>query len=277
MPILTLPDAELHYEDVGTGAPLVLLHGLGGSGDDWAPEVAAFRERYRVITPDTRGCGRSRDREHPHGPFTIAQLGADLAALLDHLGTPSAHVLGWSLGGMIAFQLAVDAPALVSSLVIVNSGPDWMPKSALQRVALEMRGVVTSLMGPATMALVIAPKLFPKPEQAALRAVYVERMGRNDKRTYAALLAAFLGWSVADRLPSLGMPTLVVASDGDYTSVASKEAWARTMPNARLVVVPDARHALPIEAPERLDALVAEFLESLALAPARDGAGATLT
>jgi pimeloyl-ACP methyl ester carboxylesterase len=263
MPTLTLPDAELHYEEVGSGTPLVLLHGLGGSGADWAAQVAAFAPRHRVITVDTRGCGGSRDLAHPHGPFTIAQLGADLAAVLRHLATGPAHVLGWSMGGMIALQLAVAAPELVASLVIVNSGPDWTPKTSLQRVALEMRGAVTGLLGPGAMSRVIAGKLFPRAEQAALRAEYIERMARNDKRTYAALLASFLGWSVADRLPSLTMPALVVAADGDYTSVASKELWVREMPAARLVVVPDTRHALPLEAPERLTAIVAEFLDAL--------------
>jgi pimeloyl-ACP methyl ester carboxylesterase len=260
MPSLTLPDAELHYETDGAGPPLVLLHGLGGSSADWAPQVAAFRDRFRVITVDTRGCGRSRASAHPHGPFTLAQLAADLQALLEHLDAPPAHVLGWSMGGMIALQLAVDAPQRVRSLVIVNSGPDWTPKTELQRVALQMRGVVTALVGPGAMARVLAPRLFPRPEQAALRRQYVDRMQRNDKRTYAALLSAFLGWSVADRLPTLTAPTLVVASDGDYTSVESKEAWARTMPDAELVVLRDARHALPLEAPDRLNAAVATFL-----------------
>jgi pimeloyl-ACP methyl ester carboxylesterase len=108
---------------------------------------------------------------------------------------------------------------------------------------------------------VLARKLFPSPGQAPLRRRYVERMERTDKRVYAALLAAFLGWSVADRLPSLRMPALVVASDGDYVSLASTEAWVRRLPDAQLVVVPDARHALPLEAPERLDAVVATFLD----------------
>jgi pimeloyl-ACP methyl ester carboxylesterase len=193
----------------------------------------------------------------------MAQLADDVAAVLTHLEATPAHVVGWSMGGMIAFQLAVSAPQLVASLVIVNSGPDWRPKSALQRFAVRMRGSVTAVLGPKPMARVIARKLFPRADQAALREAHVERMGRNDKRTYAALLAAFVGWSVAEQLGELTMPTLALASDGDYTSVASKEAWVRALPNGRLLRVDDSGHALPLEAPERFNALVSEFLLGL--------------
>jgi pimeloyl-ACP methyl ester carboxylesterase len=157
----------------------------------------------------------------------------------------------------------VDAPARVASLVIVNSGPDWTPKTPLQRLALRSRGLVTGLLGPGAMARVIAPRLFPRPDQAGLRRDYVARMGRNDTHAYAALLDAIMGWSVADQLASLTMPTLVVASEGDYTSVASKEAWTRLLPDGRLLVVPGARHALPLEAPEAFNALLEDFFEEV--------------
>jgi pimeloyl-ACP methyl ester carboxylesterase len=260
---LSLRDAELYVEESGAGPPLVLLHGLGGSGADWEPTVAAFHDRFRVVRVDLRGCGRTRDLLHPHGPFTLPQLSADVVAVLGQLRAGPAHLLGWSLGGMIALQLAVDAPQLVRSLCLVNTGPDWTPKTPLQRLALRLRGSVTTLLGPGPMARVVAPRLFPGRDQEALRRRYIERLAGSDKGSYAALLEAILGWSVADRLGSISCPTLVVASEGDYTSVASKEAWARQMPDARLAVVPQSRHALPLEAPDRLHALVAGFLDPL--------------
>ena len=263
MPTLSRPGAELHFAERGAGPTLLLLHGLGGSGADWDGVAPALCDRYRVVTPDLRGSGGSQNLARPHGPFSIAELAADTAALLEHLGGGPAHVCGWSMGGMVALQLAVDNPDRVASLTIVNSGPDWTPKTALQGLALHLRGVVTALVGPAAMARVLARKLFPHPGQAALRRAYLARMAENDRRTYAALLAAIVGWSVADRLPSLSMPTLAVASDGDYTPLASRAAWARRMPDARLVVVRDSRHALPLEAPERLVALLANFVDDL--------------
>ena len=263
VPTLALPDLELRYLEAGRGPALVLLHGLGGSGADWAPLVEAFRGRFRVLAPDSRGCGETRALAAPHGPFTLPQLAGDVEALLEGLGTGPAHVVGWSLGGMVALQLAVQAPARVASLAVVNSGPDWRAKTPLQHLALKARGLATALLGPGTVAPPLARRLFPRPDQAALRRAYVARLAAADRRAYAALLDAFLGWSVEDRLPELAMPALVVASDGDYTSVASKEAWARGLPRGRLQVVEDSRHALPLEAPERLGAVLSEFLASL--------------
>jgi pimeloyl-ACP methyl ester carboxylesterase len=264
VPVATLVgesgDVAIAYGEAGRGPPLLFLHGLGGSGADWAPLVERFRGSHRVLTPDARGSGQTRDLLHPQGPFTIAQLAADLAALLGQLDAQPAHVVGWSLGGMIGLQLAADRPALVRSLTVVNSGPDWRPKTPLQRTALRLRGAVTGLLPPGLMARPIAARLFPKPEQAALRRDYVARIGRNDKGAYAALLEAIVGWSVLDRLGAMTMPVLCVASDGDYTSVASKEEWVRALPNGRLAVVPDARHALPLEAPEKLGVVLDGFL-----------------
>lgn len=263
MPRLSARGAELHFEDEGSGPALVLLHGLGGSSADWAASAPAFRSRFRVIAPDTRGGFLSRDLDHPQGPFTLAQLAGDVLALLCQLGALPAHLVGWSMGGMVALQAAVDAPDCVRSLTVINSGPDWRPKTPLQRMALGLRGLVTTFVGPGPMATVLAPKLFPSASQAELRQGYIERMRRNDKAAYAALLAAIVGWSVADRLPTLTMPVLVVASDGDYTSVASKQLWVQQLQAARLVVVPGTRHALPLEAPERLCAILDDFLVGL--------------
>jgi pimeloyl-ACP methyl ester carboxylesterase len=254
--------AALAFEEAGEGPPVLFLHGLGGSGADWEPLVAGLRGRYRVIIPDLRGSGRTRDLQHPGGPFTIAQLAADMAALLARPGAAPAHVVGWSMGGMVGLQLAADAPALVRSLTVINSGPDWRPKTPLQRTALRLRGAVTALLPPGLMARPIAARLFPKPEQAALRRDYVQRMARNDRGAYAALLEAIVGWSVHERLSTLRMPVLCVASEFDYTSVESKREWVRALPAGSIEVVEGARHALPLEAPERLLAILERFLSA---------------
>jgi len=102
--------------------------------------VKATREEG-PITVDFRGSGKSRDRAHPKGPFSIRQFAADVHALLHHLGAAPAHVVGLSLGGMVAFQLVVDFPDDVASLAIVNSGPavgEWLRKARIE--AIKTRG-----------------------------------------------------------------------------------------------------------------------------------------
>ena len=260
MPTLRTNDAELFYEEAGTGDPVLLLHGLGSSTLDWAPQIDALKGSYRVIALDARGSGRSRDLLKPGGPFSVRQFAADTAALLDELHAAPAHVVGLSMGGMIAFQLAVDAPRLVRTLTIINSGPALVPRTADEMKALRTRRLISRLFGPKGMARLLAKRLFPKPEHEHKRKLFRERMALNDKRAYAASQEAIFGWSVLDRIGTIDAPTLVVSSDQDYVPVAVKEMWAGQMKDAQVTVVADARHALPIEFPEKLNPLLLEFL-----------------
>lgn len=263
MPILSLADADLAFEVTGEGPPLLLLHGLGANAATWQLQVDHFAPRYRTITLDLRGTPASRDRVHPQGPFSIPQFAADARALLDHVGAKPAHVIGLSLGGMIAFQMAVDDPSYFRSMTIVNSGPAVVPRNLVEHWAIAVRQVITRLAGPATFARILAPKLFPKPEHAELRERFKATLGANDPKAYVATLNAILGWSVLEQVGTITIPTLVVSADHDYTSVASKEAYVRRMPNARLAVVEDSRHALPIERAAEFNAVVAEFLQTI--------------
>jgi len=194
----------------------------------------------------------------------VKQFAADAGALLDELGAAPAHVVGLSMGGMIAFQLAVDSPRHVRTLTIVNSGPALVPHTFGEHLAILIRRVVSRLLGPGQMGKMLAPKLFPKPEQEALRQSFRERMAANEKAAYVATVEAIIGWSVLDRIGGITAPTLIVAADQDYTPVTAKETYARQMPNARVVVVPDARHALPVEAPEKFNPILAEHLARFA-------------
>src|SRR5438105_12464497 len=127
MPKARVNGIELHYESAGEGPPLLFLHGLGSSGQDWRRQVRAFTDRFRVITYDVRGHGAS---DKPPGPYSVPLFAQDAAALLRELETGPAHLCGLSMGGMIAFQLAVDFPELVQTMTIVNSGPSMVLETA---------------------------------------------------------------------------------------------------------------------------------------------------
>jgi 3-oxoadipate enol-lactonase len=263
MRTLSVDGVELAYDVRGTGSPLLFLHGLGSNGASWEAQVDAFALRYRTITVDLRGSGASRDSARPHGPFTMSRFARDIVALLEHLGAEPAHVVGLSLGGMVAFQLAVDSPSSVRSLVIVNSGPEVIPRTLAERWAMAVRQVITRVVGPAGFANVLAPKLFPKPEHEALRERFKATMAANDKGAYIATLEAILGWSVLAHVGQIAVPALIVCADQDYTPVSAKEAYAQRIPNARIVVVEDSHHALPIESPEAFNAVLDDFLAEI--------------
>lgn len=258
MPVLRTADAELHYEERGQGDPVVLLHGLGSRGEDWEPQLAALSPRYRVIAIDIRGSGRSRDLVHPAGPFSVSTFAADVAAVIDHAGAAPAHIIGLSMGGMIAFQLAIDHPRAVRTLTIINSGPALVPQTWSEHVVITTRLAVASICGPRGMANLLARRLFPNDNDA--RATFIEQMARNDRRSYAATQRALVGFDVLPQISAIAVPALIVASDQDYTPIARKQAYARMMRDARVVVVPDSRHALPIEEPHKLQPILDAFL-----------------
>lgn len=259
---LRIDGAEVYYEIHGDGEPLLLIHGLGSCAADWAPQIASFRTSYRVIAFDQRGHGRS---SRPRGAYSIPRFAQDTVALLKQLGIGPVHIVGLSLGGMVAFQLAVDAPELVKSMTIVNSGPEVPALTFKQRMPLYVRLLYLHTLGLRRMAKAIAKTLYPKPEQADLQKAFIERLASNDKRCYAASLRAiFAGWGVADRLGEIRCPVLFITADQDYTPVELKQAYVNRLPNARMVVVPDSRHALPMEKPREFNRALADFLGSLA-------------
>ncbi|MBI3569203.1 MAG: alpha/beta fold hydrolase [Gemmatimonadetes bacterium] len=260
MPVLTTDEAALHYEVAGEGEPLLLLHGLGSSTLDWQLTMERFAPRYRVIALDFRGSGDSRDLRHPSGPFRVRQFSGDVKALLEHLGAAPAHIVGLSLGGAVAFDVAVRAPELVRTLTIVNSAPSLRMPGAAAQVVIALRRVVARVFGPRGMARMLAPKLFPNPEHEALRRTFIERMARNKRGAYIATQLAALGWSVREQIGGIAAPTLVIGAEHDYPFLADKQAWVREMQRAEYVEIPGTHHALPVEAPEAFHAALAPFL-----------------
>jgi 3-oxoadipate enol-lactonase len=248
---------ELYYEVQGTGQPLVLIHGLGSSTRDWEFQVPELSKNYQVITFDLRGHGKS---DKPMGPYSISMFASDTAGLLKALGLESAHFVGISLGGGVAFQLAIDAPALVKTLVIVNSGPSMGGTPDERKKEFDSRVAIVKQMGMSAMGQALAPRLFPKSEHASLRDTFVARWAENDPRAYIDALLSMADWDVTNQLGSIRCPTLVIAADQDYTPVASKEAYVRLMPNAELVVIPEAHHATPIEQPQAFNVALKQFL-----------------
>ncbi|HEY72686.1 MAG: 3-oxoadipate enol-lactonase [Anaerolineaceae bacterium 4572_32.2] len=264
MPKLHLRDIDLYYETTGEGQPILFIHGLGSSGRDWEPQIAFFSQserrssaHYQIVTFDVRGHGQS---DKPPGPYSIRLFADDTAELIKALDIAPAHVVGISMGGMIAFQLAVSAPDLVKSLTIVNSAPELVLRSFEERLRALQRLLITHLLGMRKMGQVLSERLLPKPEHAELRRIFVERWAENDKRAYIDSMKALVGWSVADRLGDIRCPTLVIAADEDYTPMSLKEAYVAQIEQAELVVIQDSRHATPVEQPEQFNQALMTFL-----------------
>jgi pimeloyl-ACP methyl ester carboxylesterase len=215
-----------------------------------------------------RGHGQSGK---PPGPYSVKQFAADTVALLQHLGLDSAHLIGVSMGGMIAFQMAVDAPDTVSSMVIINSGPEVPMRTLKDRIAIWQRLVLFRLFSMEKIGETIGGRLFPAEHQQAMREAFTARWAENDKRSYLTATRALAGWSVRDHIRRIQTPTLVIAADQDYTPVADKEAYVEQMLNAQLLVIDDARHAVNFAQPEKVNPAILAFLKQVAAATDQGG------
>ncbi len=257
MPQITVRDVNLYYEEYGQGEPLLLLHGLGSSTRDWQPQIEAFKQDFRVIAVDIRGHGKS---SKPPAPYSIQQFADDITGLMTALDIEAAHVIGWSMGGGIAFQMAVSNPERLRTLTIVNSSPEVVSRTPRQRLQIMMRFFIVRLLGMRKMGEVLAKRLFIKPEHENLRATFIERWAENDKRAYLASMQAMVNWSVMDKIQSIKVPTHIIGAEHDYTPVAYKQAYAASIPGAKVTIIPDTRHALPTENPEAFNKAVQDYL-----------------
>jgi pimeloyl-ACP methyl ester carboxylesterase len=220
--------------------------------------VAVLADDYTVIGIDMRGHGRS---SKPPGPYGIPVFALDVVHVLETLGHGPAHVVGLSMGGMIGFQLAVDAPSLVRSLVVVNSAPSVVPRTLREHALLTTRKLALRTLGLRRFGERIARANFPRPEQHAEREALAKRIASNDLAAYRASTNAIIGWSVEDRICSIACPVLIVSGDQDYTPVSYKRAYAAKIPGARVAVVERSRHVTPIDQTEAFNRILVDFLD----------------
>jgi pimeloyl-ACP methyl ester carboxylesterase len=252
---------RLHYALYNAGGragpPVVLIHGLGSCGDDWPFQLPPLTPRYSVLTLDLPGHGES---SLPRGPVRAAGLARAVVDLLDALDMAKANLVGLSLGGVVALQVALDWPTRLRSLVLVNSfarlrQPPGGALRGLVRIALLAAGPMS------WGGKWVASGLFPLPGQRPLREVAAQRIASNSRSAYLRMIGALFRYDARGRLPEVRAPTLVVAGARDETvPLSAKTELARGIPGARLEVIEGSGHATPIDAPEAFNALLLRFL-----------------
>ena len=260
MPKKLIRDINMNYEIIGEGQSLLFIHGLGSSLRDWEDQVPVFSKKYKTIAIDLRGHGET---DKPKGPYGISMFADDIAELLKSLKLEPVNVVGISLGGAIGFHLAIDYPELIKSLVVVNMSASLPIKTFKEKQMFFMRILIVKLLGMKKMGEVLAKRLFIKPEQEDLRERMATRWAENDKKAYISSLKTLKNWSVMGRLHEIKCPTLIVSADGDYTPLEAKKEYTALIPNAKLVVIEDARHAVTVEKPKEFNSILMDFLSNL--------------
>ena len=257
MPKLHVNNTGIYYEVAGQGEPLLFIHGLASSSRSWKKQVPVFSQHYRVITFDIRGHGRS---DKPLEPYSIELFAIDATELMKALGISSAHVVGFSMGGMVAFQLAVAAPQIVRSLVAVNCCPEGSMRTFNDGVECFKHIFFLQLNGMRRRGRNGVKELQSTSDGENRHQSVIQRMAVSNKLAYANAFGALLTWSIVDRLDDINCPTLMIAGDEDFVPVSIKEGYVSKMPSAELMVISNSRHATPREQTEKFNAMLLEFL-----------------
>lgn len=254
---MLLKTVALDYEDIGQGETLVLLHGLGSTKRDWDFQVPVFSTNYRLIIPDFRGHGQSGHNED----FGVEFLTEDVYQLLQDLNINKATFIGFSMGGAVAFQMAISHPELVDKLVIVNSGPDFNNMGKTGEDLLKNRTEYLKTKGLKELAKEISFNMFPEAHQEKLKIEFEERCAKNDPNLYYNTFVTLMNWGLGDKLQTIAHPTLVVGSDMDYMPISYKQEYTSRMQNASLAVINNSRHGVVMDQYEAFNQAVLKFLK----------------
>jgi 3-oxoadipate enol-lactonase len=252
-------DTRYVLSNEGGGPWLTFIHQLGGDLSVWDQFAGYFRDDFTVLRYDVRGHGATGV---PDRPFSVADLAHDLATLLDALGVPHTHLVGMSMGGMIAQQFALDYPSRINTLTLADTSSGTAPENRAvwdQRAQAARRDGMASLV-PATMSRWLTPD-FQAAHPEAVEQIR-EVLQDTPPEGYALACEALRDFNVHERLSGIRLPTLTVAGRHDAgTPPAATELIAKSIEGAQYELL-DAAHLAPIEQSHRFAALLETFLEA---------------
>ncbi len=266
VPSFSLPDGRsLYYLERGQGEPLLFLNGLAGDHLYWNGQVRFFSKRYRCLAIDHRDVGRSSPAE---GPYTIREMAADVAAFSRGLGLPAADVVGLSMGGMIAQELALAEPGMVRSLVLVGTlgrADPWF-QGTLDAFGIIRRHVAdTPAFFEAILPWWVSHRFLADGERATwLRWLLRQNPHLQSLESFLRQLAATSGHDALDRLGTIRCPVLVLVGEDDAVAPPrySRELVER-LPGARFEVLAGVGHAPAIEDPQLFNRHLDSFLKEV--------------
>jgi pimeloyl-ACP methyl ester carboxylesterase len=274
MPTAHVDSIELYYEEHGSGDPLLLIMGLGADSVAWMLQVPEFSQHYRTIVFDNRGVGRS---SKPAGPYSIGRMADDAAGVLDTLGIERAHVLGVSMGGMIAQELALRHPQRVRGLVLgcTYARPDHGVERQMETSLAFFGGsrgpngeiqVDLSKLDPLMFFQHLLPTVFNQQfimtELPKLMQMFAGALQYGfDMNAILAQVGATQAHDTVARLEGIKAPTLILTGDNDLLIPATcSDLLADKIPGAKLTKVPGGSHAFNFETPDVFNRAVLEFL-----------------
>jgi aminoacrylate hydrolase len=260
MPLVSIGDGEIYYERYGSGAPLLLVPGLGGTGNYWQPQIAEFSKHFQVIVHDHRGTGQSTRSKIA---YSVDQMTRDLLELMDAIGIERAHLLGHSTGGAIGQTLAIEHPDRLITLIVYAT---WTKSDAFMRRVFDIRKTLLATAGAA--AYIRATPLFLFPDWwINANSAPLEEADRKLLETFPPVDIAISRCDAVvnfDRVSQLGQirtPTHIVCAEDDYlTPSYFSEELARLIPGSKLHLLERGGHACSQTVPKEFNNLILALL-----------------
>jgi 3-oxoadipate enol-lactonase len=252
---------RIAFDHAGEGPLLVFLHGIGGNRTNWHDQLPFFAKDFHAVSWDARGYGLSDDYD---GPLDFGDFAADLARLLDHLRAERAHLCGLSMGGRILQDFYPRHAQRVATLVLCDTFPgfdsSFTPEKRAEFIRLRKEPLEQG-KEPKDIAPVVARTLIgPKSPPAAFDRL-VASMTALHKQSYIKTIEATANYDRTADLPRIAVPTLLVfGSDDTLTPPSIGQSMAAQIKGSELVIIADAGHLPNIEAPDKFNTVVHEFL-----------------
>jgi 3-oxoadipate enol-lactonase len=262
MPVFEFsPSCRIHYLDENKSSKnhVLLLHGLGVNSNSWLFQIPALLQvGLHPFAPDTPGFGQST---YPGGFAVISHFLEPIAALVNKLHIQYLDVVGISMGGTLALQVALDQPQLVSHLVLVNTFAH-LNVTRLGTIPYYLsRFILVHTLGIATQAKAVSKNIFPYPDQEILRQGFIEQVSEADPRAYRAAMRAVTRFDVRSRLGEIQCPTMIITGERDTTvPIDIQSQLVNGISDVRQVIIPEAGHGVTVEKPDTFNKVLVEFL-----------------
>ncbi|RKH18457.1 alpha/beta fold hydrolase [Corallococcus praedator] len=263
MPMRSVNGTRLYFEDTGgTGDVVLFSHGLLWSTRLFDPQVEALRGRFRCISYDHRGQGQSE--VPPDAVIDMETVYADAVALIESLGVGPVHFVGLSMGGFVGMRLAARRPDLVRSLVLLETSADPEPTANIPRYTalnLVVRYLGVAPVTAPVMRIMFGTSFLTDPGREAERALWRARLRQNRRDIWRAVNGVMKRQGVAEELPRIRTPTLVIVGEEDRATVPVKSERIHSLiPGSKLVRLSRGGHSSSVEEPALVNAELAPFL-----------------
>jgi 3-oxoadipate enol-lactonase len=265
MPIAKTKNVNIYYEIIGQGEPLVMIRGISSNVDHWYEQVPVLSQKYQLLLFDNRAIARSSD---PGGSFSTRDMAADTVGLMEAVGIKKAHVLGYSMGGMIAQEIALVYPEKVNGLILVATDCGISlrikAKPEFSRLFSEMIRLGTNEAKKAAAGCLFAKQTLDTRPDIIQRYTEVSLRFPASQKTLGRQWAAITQHDACNRLAKISSPTLVITgSEDELIPPQNAKVMAQRIPVAQMISIDGGGHLFLIEQPEAFNEAVIGFLDGL--------------